>query len=211
MGRRVRDLGLGRAPSQRVVDGAGRDALAPDAAALVDGQEDRAGTVAPDREPGVHRDGGARLQRHHAVLVGLLTWLPRAWRATTRLDSTDLDRLAAFLVTRHRPHQPQRPHDSSAPIAPATAASRPSRAPSPSEQTHTPHHCRHCGGDRLTVAYGHSYYFRRAGCGGNTPIDERCATCGGRERVRKSGDDFFLDCARCKTSAAFHTNTSRAG
>ena len=71
MGRRVCDLGLGRAPGQRVVDGAGRDARAPDAAALVNGQEQHAGPVAPDREPGVHGDGRARLQRHHPVLVAL--------------------------------------------------------------------------------------------------------------------------------------------
>jgi len=141
---------------------------------------------------------------------GLLAWLPRAWRATTRLDGADLDRLAAFLVARHRPHPSPRPGAHPARMAPGATASRPSRTSSPPGQTHTPYRCRHCGGDRLAVAYGHSYYFKCVGCGGNTPIDERCAACGSRERVRKSGDDFFLDCAYCKTSVAFHTNTLRA-
>jgi len=73
MGRRVRDLGLGRAPGQRVVDGAGGDARAPNAAALVDRQKEPTGPVAPDREPGVHGDGRARLHRHRPVLVALAT------------------------------------------------------------------------------------------------------------------------------------------
>ncbi len=137
--------------------------------------------------------------------LGFLAWLPRAWRASTRLDGVDLDRLAAFLVAQHRPHHSQHPREHPPRTAP-TAASRPTPAPSTSDQGQMLHRCRYCAGDRLTVAYGHSYYFKCVGCGGNTPIDARCATCGGRERVRKSGDDFFLDCARCKTSVAFHMN-----
>ncbi len=141
---------------------------------------------------------------------GLLAWLPRAWRATSRLDGADLDQLATFLVAHHRPYHPQRPREQPTRPVSTAAESPPPRAPLSPDQRRMTQRCRHCAGDRLAVAYGHSYYFKCAGCGGNTPIDERCTTCGVRERVRKSGDDFFLDCARCKTSVAFHTNTLRA-
>jgi len=95
---------------------------------------------------------------------GLLAWLPRAWRATTRLDGADLDRLATFLVAQHRPHQQQSAQPLRSPEHPTrgapAAASHASHKPSPHDQTRTAYRCRHCRGDRLAVAYGHSYYFK---------------------------------------------------
>jgi hypothetical protein len=66
--------------------------------------------------------------------------------------------------------------------------------------------CHHCKSVNLRVEYGYSYYFRCLQCGANTRISTTCKTCGGKERVRKSGDRFYLDCDSCGTSRLFHTN-----
>lgn len=64
--------------------------------------------------------------------------------------------------------------------------------------------CRSCAGDRLVVTWGrYGYYFKCAACQGNTPIRQSCATCGGREKIRKDADTYFAGCEACGTSHLF--------
>ncbi len=68
--------------------------------------------------------------------------------------------------------------------------------------------CSKCQSKNLTILYGRSYYFKCGECGENTAIKNVCVTCGDREKIRKSGLQFFSECQKCNSSRLFHTNTS---
>lgn len=68
--------------------------------------------------------------------------------------------------------------------------------------------CSHCQSQNLSIAYVHSYFFKCSDCGKNTPIKNICCSCGDREKIRKSGLQFFTECEKCVTSRLFHTNPS---
>jgi hypothetical protein len=120
------------------------------------------------------------------------------------LSREELDRLTAFLLEQHRPasgnetaevREPAPPK----PAEPASPSAPPGDAPGKT--------CRHCGRAALAVEYGrYGYYLKCAECGGNTPITTVCAGCGGKERIRKAGKQFFAECAACNTSRLYHTN-----
>jgi hypothetical protein len=66
--------------------------------------------------------------------------------------------------------------------------------------------CRHCQTNKLSVEYGkYGYYMKCLECSKNTPINAICKTCGDKERIRKSGRQFYAECG-CGTSTLFHTN-----
>lgn len=67
--------------------------------------------------------------------------------------------------------------------------------------------CSHCQSTDIAIAYVHSYFFKCNACGKNTPIKNICPTCCDRERIRKSGLQFFSECEKCKTSRLFHINS----
>jgi len=50
-------------------------------------------------------------------------------------------------------------------------------------------------------------FFRCDDCGKNTAIKNICSYCGDREKIRKSGLQFFTECEKCATSQLFHTNS----
>ena len=52
----------------------------------------------------------------------------------------------------------------------------------------------------------HNYYFKCLECGGNTAIRRRCKGCGGEERVRKQGAEFYGECAPCGRAERFYKN-----
>ncbi|PZV19470.1 MAG: hypothetical protein DCF20_00165 [Pseudanabaena sp.] len=66
--------------------------------------------------------------------------------------------------------------------------------------------CSHCQSSNLTLLYVHSYFFKCNDCGKNTAIKNICSSCGDREKIRKSGLQFFCECEKCGTSKLFHTN-----
>lgn len=88
---------------------------------------------------------------------------------------------------------------------PAREADRQDAASMPSATQQ--HVCRHCQGVQLSVVYGkYGYYFKCAGCDGNTPIKVSCGRVNHKPRIRKDGLRFFQECAECQTSTLFFTN-----
>ena len=73
----------------------------------------------------------------------------------------------------------------------------------PSTQTFA---CRACKSTSLDILFGRSYYFKCKDCGGNTPIQLTCPKCRGQQRTRKSGKQFFAECAACDSSELYFTN-----
>jgi hypothetical protein len=68
--------------------------------------------------------------------------------------------------------------------------------------------CSHCQSQNLSIVYVHSYFFKCNDCGKNTAIKNICSSCSDREKIRKSGLQFFTECEKCSTSRLFHTNPS---
>jgi hypothetical protein len=66
--------------------------------------------------------------------------------------------------------------------------------------------CSHCQSLNLSLLYVHSYFFKCSDCGKNTAIKNICPSCSDREKIRKSGLQFFTECEKCSTSQLFHTN-----
>ena len=144
-----------------------------------------------------------------------------------RFSEADVVRIADFLMAEHKPlteHKPLMEHrqmTASAPPAVELASSRATElnriAVTPTPKTvllhairppATPvHTCRDCQGLNVTVEYGrYGYYFKCGACDANTPIKAACSGCGGKARIRKSGPQFFAECAECQRSDLFHTN-----
>ncbi len=167
------------------------------------------------------RDKGTGVQ---GLLSLAFSWLPSEYRATTTFNAAELDRLAAFLAECHRPYQPTTTHGQ-APTADTPPrvsgaepqAARPAQRQTPvAEQQSQPrpprvYRCCRCGSERVEIAYGYSYYFKCRDCNSNTAINECCTVCGEKQRVRKSGARYFLDCERCATSILYFTDAARAG
>jgi len=67
--------------------------------------------------------------------------------------------------------------------------------------------CRSCEGEQLSILWGKfGYYFKCGDCSGNTPIREDCPGCGARKKLRKSGREFFVECAGCNTYGLYFLN-----
>ncbi|GBO52215.1 hypothetical protein APA_5305 [Pseudanabaena sp. lw0831] len=66
--------------------------------------------------------------------------------------------------------------------------------------------CSHCQSPDLSLLYVHSYFFKCNDCSKNTAIKNICPSCGDREKIRKSGLQFFTECEKCVTSQLFYTN-----
>jgi hypothetical protein len=67
--------------------------------------------------------------------------------------------------------------------------------------------CPYCRSSNLSIQYVRNYYFRCNDCDKNTAIKNICASCGDRQKIRKSGLQFFTECEKCGTSQLFHTNS----
>jgi Nuclease-related domain len=82
---------------------------------------------------------------------------------------------------------------------------RPADAPRPGA-THG-FRCQACSGSDLEVTYGkYGYYFKCRGCESNTRIELSCPCCNGRARTRKSGLQFYAECAGCSSSRLYFVN-----
>ena len=143
-----------------------------------------------------------------------------------QLSEADVVRMSDFLLAQHKPLSgdaaPMKISDRSdnlvnAPasvVQPAPAPLSKSAAPATfgaARQTSalSGQICRNCRSANVLVEYGrYGYYFKCADCGGNTPIKTSCIGCGGKVRIRKSGQQFFTECEGCGRSDLFHTNSS---
>jgi len=117
------------------------------------------------------------------------------------LPVQDFVRTSAFLKARHQEKEPVR-------AAPRPTLPRPSVAPAPQRRAapSTTFVCRRCQSSALDVAFGHSYYFKCRDCQASTPIHLNCPTCQGQQRTRKSGKQFFAECATCQRSELYFVN-----
>jgi transcription elongation factor Elf1 len=69
--------------------------------------------------------------------------------------------------------------------------------------------CRECGSVNLSIQYAKfGYYFRCGKCSKTMSIREYCPTCGQQSRLRKAGNQFYIECRQCNTSGAFFKNPS---
>lgn len=75
------------------------------------------------------------------------------------------------------------------------------------EPVQSEHACRHCKSSYVTVLYGkYGYYFKCQDCNANTSIKPQCDREKCAARIRKEGDQFFRECAGCKSSELYFTN-----
>lgn len=88
---------------------------------------------------------------------------------------------------------------------PKPVISKPHKAIAPPANKYS---CRQCNKTNLSVASGkYGYYFKCLECEGNMSINIICQTCNSKEKIRKSGNQFFADCESCNTSNLFYTNS----
>jgi len=67
--------------------------------------------------------------------------------------------------------------------------------------------CQACGNIDLIILRGkYGYYFGCNKCQKTTSIKEICEKCGGQLKLHKQGNNFYLKCDPCGTSALFFTN-----
>jgi len=71
--------------------------------------------------------------------------------------------------------------------------------------------CSKCSSENTTILSGrYGYYFKCQDCQGNTAIKLKCATKSCEPRIRKQKDQFFEECATCKSSRLFYKNSEMA-
>jgi transposase-like protein len=66
--------------------------------------------------------------------------------------------------------------------------------------------CGYCKSVNLCIEYGYSYYFKCLDCEKNTTIKSTCERCGTKAKTRKSGLQFYSECAPCQTSKLLYIN-----
>ncbi|MBD2189077.1 nuclease-related domain-containing protein [Pseudanabaena mucicola] len=142
------------------------------------------------------------------------------------LNKEEISKISKFLLAHHQPVKNKPLVDSPMQnIAIATPQSPPPKKIIPTSSRRLPkpdpppkpvakpvaittkNTCTHCQSPNIAIAYVHSYFFKCNACGKNTPIKNTCPTCCDRERIRKSGLQFFSECEKCKTSRLFHINS----
>lgn len=110
----------------------------------------------------------------------------------------ELSRIAKFLLARHKPLALKQPDKVIS--KPQTKIAKP-QSIATTVQPGEDAICRHCQNSHLTVEYGkYGYYLKCLSCSGNTGINAICKTCGGKQRIRKSGRQFYAECESCATS-----------
>ena len=66
--------------------------------------------------------------------------------------------------------------------------------------------CKACGSSEGKIEYAYSYYFVCSKCGSNTSQKGLSCKQGHEAKLRKSKENFYLDCAQCSSSDPYHTN-----
>lgn len=114
----------------------------------------------------------------------------------------ELSEIIKFLLKHHKPTK----------LKPEQKTSLPKQVVEPTALKITPVQpagnliCRHCQTNKLSIEYGkYGYYLKCLECSKNTPINAICKNCGAKEKIRKSGRQFYAECG-CGTSTLFHIN-----
>ncbi|WP_216317588.1 nuclease-related domain-containing protein [Deinococcus aestuarii] len=124
------------------------------------------------------------------------------------LSPEEVVRVGAFLRTQHQ-GRPPNPDPSCPPVAsaPSQGVGWASPVSPPSARFAAQNsRCGKCEATDLEIRFGHSYYFKCRSCGANTVLKLTCTTCGGPQRTRKSGTEFYAECSTCRTSELYFTN-----
>jgi len=136
-------------------------------------------------------------------------------RGGYEFTDTDIPRVTEFLLQQHQPLAPSAQTISESvtkplPRKPAPVTATVAQTPpiKPAVPSTTKLGCRQCQSYNVQVEYGkYGYYFKCQACEGNTPIKTICPKCKEVQRLRKSGKQFYAECATCTTSELFYTNT----
>lgn len=70
--------------------------------------------------------------------------------------------------------------------------------------------CRACGSKNIGILYGRrfGYYFKCKECSKTMSIKRYCSKCGQQSKLRKDGNQFYIECKECGTSNLFFRNPS---
>ena len=148
------------------------------------------------------------IRRHMAYRdVSFLTFGTRKEQADApwvRFEPEEMERIAAFLLSRHTPRrEPVAAEPSS------TLVAAPPSTPTPRPQAiQLPPSCRYCHVTDVAVHYGRNYYLVCTACRQNTPIDLTCGGCDEKARIRKEGLTFHKECQGCGLRVVYHRNAS---
>lgn len=83
----------------------------------------------------------------------------------------------------------------------------PSPKPTPSPLGSLYDMCQNCGEHYLQIDHhGGQFQYQCLNCETYTPIDRTCTKCAGHRYVRRSGNEFFLECEHCLTSRLIYVN-----
>lgn len=129
------------------------------------------------------------------------------------LTPEEFTRVSAFLQAQHRERQPEEtppaapePEPQVSAQPPAVQQVTPEAAPASSAPPTPQMQCGKCRSSDVEIRYGHSYYLHCRSCAANSPIRLTCPGCGGRAKTRKSGRQFYRECAGCSRSELYFTN-----
>jgi hypothetical protein len=132
--------------------------------------------------------------------------------AAAKLVSSDtIEYIAKQLVSRHSPLVAQKTQGP--PARPKNPESAPRKTAPLSEQVTASSAlvtvgptCKSCGGHAGKIEYAYTYYFVCAKCGTKTGQKGLSCKQGHAAKLRKSKENFYLDCPQCGSSDLYHTN-----
>ena len=147
-----------------------------------------------------------------------------AAKAGQWFTGANLQKISDFLCKVHKPLKARQPattgqpvpvfvgpvHPCAQPGAPAMVADKPAHSWGTKARLPAGKTCPKCASPKLEIRFAHSYHFHCHACGKNSPIHETCSTCREPVKLRKKGAEFFLDCAKCKTSQGYFVNGAGA-
>ena len=133
--------------------------------------------------------------------------------AAKLVSSGTIEYIARQLASRHSPLATQETRDpsvsaqnpGSAPKKPARSSMKASIAPVLATAGPT---CKSCGGLDGRIEYGYGYYFICGKCGANTSLKGLSCKLGHNAKLRKSKENFYLNCAQCSSNDLYHVNSA---
>ena len=149
-----------------------------------------------------------KLTKQHQPNRGLF----RRRSSDSGLAREALLQLSVLLRQHHKPLERDAPAPARHKLDPALRQTRVRQrtlitAPSAQEQRFTL--CGSCGGHDLRVVHFQGeYQYLCASCEAHTPVQRGCVSCGARRYVRRSGNEFYVECEHCLSSKLLYTNPS---